>query len=65
MMRGVVKWLNHQKGFGMITPDLGGDVFVLTPLKDFLEGQRVVFDTRMHDSGKLTAVDIKVDTTIR
>ena len=28
MAEGVVKWFNDQKGFGFITSNTGGDVFV-------------------------------------
>lgn len=28
MEQGVVKWFNNAKGFGFITPEEGGDIFV-------------------------------------
>jgi CspA family cold shock protein len=58
-MTGTVKFFNHAKGFGFITPDGGAkDVFVhisavqasgLTGLED---GQKVAFDTEPDKRGK-------------
>ena len=56
---GTVKFFNHSRGFGFITPDDGGkDVFVhitaleksgLPPLDD---GQRVTFETEPDPRGR-------------
>jgi CspA family cold shock protein len=58
-MKGTVKFFNHAKGFGFITPDGGAkDIFVhisavqasgLTGLED---GQKVSFDTEPDKRGK-------------
>ena len=47
---GTVKWFNHEKGFGFITPQSGGDdLFVhfkniqSDSFKDLKEGQQVSF----------------------
>ena len=46
---GTVKWFNDEKGFGFITPENGGDLFVhyrsiqSTGFKSLQEGQKVSF----------------------
>lgn len=50
MARGTVKWFNDSKGFGFITKEDGGDIFVhYTAIQDdgfksLSEGQQVTFE---------------------
>ena len=50
-MKGTVKWLNEEKGFGFITAENGSDVFVhfsaikADGFKRLEEGQKVTFET--------------------
>lgn len=56
---GTVKFFNHAKGFGFITPDDGTkDVFVhisavqASGLQDLVDGQKVSFETEPDKRGK-------------
>lgn len=68
MDKGTVKWFNADKGFGFISSDNGGDVFVhfsaiqSTGYKSLDEGQKVTFETEPDpkDSRKLRAVNVNV-----
>ncbi|TDV43630.1 cold-shock protein [Actinophytocola oryzae] len=54
---GVVKWFNDEKGYGFLTPDSGGDLFVhfraieSNGFKSLREAQRVSFEVVQGDKG--------------
>lgn len=57
MARGKVKWFSNQKGYGFITPESGGDVFVhysaiqSDGYKSLSEGDEVEFEVTQGPKG--------------
>jgi CspA family cold shock protein len=68
MNTGTVKWFNAEKGYGFITDDNGGDVFVhfsaiqKKGYKTLEEGQKVTFDVEADpkDESKVKAANVCV-----
>jgi CspA family cold shock protein len=66
MANGTVKWFNDSKGFGFISKEEGGDVFVhFTDIQDsgfksLTEGQKVTFDVVDSPKGPKAANVVKV-----
>jgi CspA family cold shock protein len=63
--KGTVKWFQNEKGYGFITREKGGDVFVhyraiqSEGYKSLSEGQRVEFTVTQGQKG-LQAEDVRV-----
>ncbi|HEX9637018.1 MAG TPA: cold-shock protein [Acidobacteriota bacterium] len=61
MPQGTIKWFNDQKGYGFITSDEGGDVFVHYKaiqgegFKSLKENDRVSFDVVQGQKGPAAA----------
>jgi len=57
MAEGTVKWFSEKKGFGFISQDEGGDVFVhhssidMPGFKTLAEGDRVSFEVEEGNKG--------------
>ena len=66
MENGTVKWFNDSKGFGFITRENGGDVFVYfgdiqdSGFKSLAEGQNVTFDVVDSPKGPKAANVVKL-----
>jgi CspA family cold shock protein len=66
MVKGTVKWFNESKGFGFITKEDGGDVFVhytaiqSNGFKSLAEGQAVSFEVVDGPKGPEAANVIKL-----
>ena len=67
MITGTVRWFNNFKGFGLISPDHGGnDLYVhhtsinIPGISTLREGQRVSFEVTTGYSGKERANNIRL-----
>ncbi|HCJ65961.1 MAG TPA: cold-shock protein [Elusimicrobia bacterium] len=65
-MKGTVKWFNSGKGYGIITSEEGGDVFVHFSsikgdgYKSLNEGDQVEFDVTTDQKGPKAANVVKI-----
>ena len=67
MATGTVRMFNDSKGFGLITPDIGGpEIFALASeiqshgVKKLKARQRVEFEVREAPTGEISAASIRV-----
>jgi len=66
-MQGIVKWFNHQKGYGFIQPEDGGsDAFVhisaveQAGLSSLDEGAKVEYELTEGRNGKIAAENLRL-----